>query len=121
MQIRNGSANFAPPLRIRINRVADHFDISRATLQRHDKHRPPGKLDLLRDALKGLGARHVGYGVQAEHYPIVGAILLETFAEFLGENWTEVTQSGWAEAYGVVCSIMLEGAAQAELPVKDAA
>src|ERR1051326_6513090 len=35
------------------------------------------KPEVLTSALKGLGARHVGYGVQAEHYPIVGAILLE--------------------------------------------
>src|SRR5262249_47668011 len=33
--------------------------------------------------LKDLGRRHVDHGVGPEHYPLVGAVLLETFAAFL--------------------------------------
>ena len=65
---------------------------------------------VLTNALKGLGQRHVRYGVQPEHYPIVGAVLLDTFADFLGERWTPAHHDAWAEAYEVVCTIMLEGA-----------
>ena len=68
------------------------------------------KPEVLTSALKGLGQRHVKYGVQPEHYPIVGAILLDTFADFLGEHWTPAHHDAWAEAYEVVCTIMLEGA-----------
>jgi len=68
------------------------------------------KPEVLTSALKGLGQRHVAYGVLPEHYPIVGAILLETFAAVLGERWTPALYNAWAEAYGVVCTIMLEGA-----------
>jgi len=68
------------------------------------------KPEVLTSALKGLGQRHVNYGVRPEHYPIVGAILLETFADVLGERWTPALHNAWAEAYGVVCTIMLEGA-----------
>src|SRR5215467_12555904 len=64
----------------------------------------------LTSALKGLGQRHVAYGVRPEHYPIVGAILLETFADFLGDDWTPAYQDAWAQAYEVICAIMLEGA-----------
>jgi methyl-accepting chemotaxis protein len=37
--------------------------------------------------LADLGARHAGYGVRAEHYPVVGAVLLETMAEVAGAAW----------------------------------
>jgi hemoglobin-like flavoprotein len=68
------------------------------------------KPEVLTSALQGLGQRHVSYGVRPEHYPIVGAVLLETFAHILGERWTRAYHEAWAEAYGIVCTIMLEGA-----------
>ncbi len=68
------------------------------------------KPEVLTSALKGLGQRHVKYGVRPEHYPIVGTVLLETFADFLGERWTPTYHDAWAEAYEVVCTIMMEGA-----------
>jgi nitric oxide dioxygenase len=67
------------------------------------------KPEVLASALQGLGQRHVNYGVQPEHYPIVGTILLETFAEFLGDTWTKADHDAWAQAYEAICSIMLEG------------
>ncbi len=68
------------------------------------------KPEVLTSALTGLGQRHVTYGVRPEHYPIVGAVLLETFADFLGERWTPAHHDAWAEAYEAVCAIMLQGA-----------
>jgi hemoglobin-like flavoprotein len=68
------------------------------------------KPEVLTSALKGLGQRHVKYGVLPEHYPIVGTILLETFADFLGDDWTPVYHDAWAQAYEAICAIMLEGA-----------
>ena len=68
------------------------------------------KPEVLVSALKGLGQRHVAYGVQPEHYPIVGTILLETLADFLGDDWTPAHQDAWAQAYEAICSLMLEGA-----------
>src|SRR6266566_3738537 len=70
------------------------------------------KPEVLTSALKGLGHRHVSYGAGPEHYPIVGAILLETFADFLGERWTRADHDAWAEAYEAVSAIMLEGASE---------
>ena len=67
------------------------------------------KPEVLASALKGLGQRHVAYGVLPEHYPIVGAVLLETFADLLGERWTPAYHDAWAGAYEVICAIMLEG------------
>jgi hemoglobin-like flavoprotein len=68
------------------------------------------KPEVLTSALKGLGQRHVDYGVRPEHYPIVGAVLLETFSDLLGEHWTPAYQDAWAQAYEAICTIMLEGA-----------
>jgi hemoglobin-like flavoprotein len=68
------------------------------------------KPEVLTSALQSLGQRHVKYGVRPEHYPIVGTILLETFADFLGDDWTPAYHDAWAQAYEAICSIMLEGA-----------
>jgi hemoglobin-like flavoprotein len=68
------------------------------------------KPEVLTSALTGLGQRHATYGVRTEHYPIVGAILLETFADFLGERWTPEYHDAWAQAFEAVSAIMLEGA-----------
>ena len=66
--------------------------------------------DALSSALKGLGTRHVKYGVLPQHYPMVGSSLLQTFATNLGTNWTPEVQQAWTEAYGAVTQLMLEGA-----------
>jgi hemoglobin-like flavoprotein len=63
--------------------------------------------------LEELGARHVGYGAEAEHYPVVGSVLLETMAEIAGEAWKPEYTAAWQEAYGVVQNVMLSGAAAA--------
>ena len=73
------------------------------------------KPEVLATALTGLGQRHVAYGVRPEHYPIVGTILLETFADVLGDDWTPAYHDAWAQAYAAICSIMLEGAKVATL------
>jgi hemoglobin-like flavoprotein len=71
------------------------------------------KPEVLTEHLKDLGQRHVQYAVTPEHYPMVGAALLETFATFLGDRWTPECQTAWAEAYEAITSLMLEGAKNA--------
>jgi hemoglobin-like flavoprotein len=66
--------------------------------------------EILSNALKGLGARHIKYGVLPQHYPIVGSSLLKTLEVTLGTAWTPDVQSAWTDAYGVVTQLMLEGA-----------
>ena len=67
------------------------------------------KPDALAPALQGLGQRHAAYGVRPEHYPIVGTVLLDTFAAFLGERWTQERRAAWTEAYQAICALMLQG------------
>ncbi len=66
--------------------------------------------DVLSNALKGLGTKHVKYGVLPQHYPMVGGSLLKTFGVILDDQWTDDTQQAWVEAYQAVSQIMLEGA-----------
>ncbi|MEM9091800.1 MAG: globin family protein [Cyanobacteria bacterium P01_F01_bin.53] len=65
--------------------------------------------DVLTNALKGLGTRHVKYGVFPSHYPMVGGTLLKTMAITLGDSWTPEVATAWTEAYSAITEIMLEG------------
>ena len=44
----------------------------------------PRNLDVIVPALESLGARHVRYGVEPAHYPLIGAALVEAMAEIGG-------------------------------------
>ena len=68
------------------------------------------KPDVLENALKGLGARHVKYGALPEHYPLVGNTLLKTFEQYLNSDWTPEVKQAWVDAYGAVTELMLAGA-----------
>jgi hemoglobin-like flavoprotein len=64
------------------------------------------RLDTLVPAVEALGRRHVGYGVQDEHYATVGAALLWTLGQGLGDAFTPEVEAAWATAYGVLSSVM---------------
>ncbi|MFG6098975.1 globin family protein [Leptothoe sp. ISB3NOV94-8A] len=68
------------------------------------------KPEVLSNALKGLGARHVKYGALPEHYPLVGNSLLKTLEQYAGDAWTSDLKEAWAGAYGAITELMLEGA-----------
>jgi hemoglobin-like flavoprotein len=72
-------------------------------------------LDRIVPALRALGARHVGYGAEAAHYAVVGEVLIASMAEVAGGAWRPEYEAAWADAFGVVAGVMLEGAAAAEL------
>lgn len=72
------------------------------------------KPDTLTNALKGLGTKHIKYGVLPEHYPMVGATLLKTMATTLKDDWTPNVEKAWTEAYTVIAEVMLEGAGHSE-------
>ena len=63
-----------------------------------------------------MGSRHVEYGALPDHYPAVGATLLNSLAEVAGDAWTDEFEQAWSEAYGAISQIMLQGASnRAEL------
>lgn len=61
--------------------------------------------------LEGLGTRHAQYGVHDAHYAQVGAALLWTLEQQLGQGFTPQVKSAWAELYGTVTKVM-QGAAR---------
>jgi hemoglobin-like flavoprotein len=60
-------------------------------------------------AVRQLGARHTGYGVQAHHYQTVGAALLWTLAQGLGEQFTPDVEEAWTAVYTLLAQTMQEG------------
>jgi hemoglobin-like flavoprotein len=68
------------------------------------------RVDALIPALRELGARHVGYGVEDSHYETVGAALLWTLDKALDEDFTPETKAAWAAVYGVLAETMKDGA-----------
>jgi len=62
---------------------------------------------------RALGARHVGYGVQAADYQTLGTALLAALAAVLDDSFDPPTREAWILAYNLVAETMLEGAAAA--------
>jgi nitric oxide dioxygenase len=65
--------------------------------------------------LRELGARHVTYGAQPQHYPVVGEALIAAMATVAGPAWRPEHERAWREAFAVVAGAMLEGATTASL------
>lgn len=57
-------------------------------------------------AVKALGLRHKGYGVQPEHFDAVGQSLIATFRQFLGAAWTPDVEATWGDAYTTLATVM---------------
>jgi hemoglobin-like flavoprotein len=72
-------------------------------------------LDAVLPKLRDLGARHVAYGAEPGHYPVVGEILIGSMADVAGDAWRPEYGHAWAAAFSLVAGAMLEGAAAAEL------
>lgn len=67
-------------------------------------------MNTLAPMLEGLALRHVAYGVKREHYPVAGEVLLETFAELLGDRFTPEMREAWEKAYGEMAELMTTSA-----------
>ena len=65
----------------------------------------------LMPVLKGLGARHGGYGVKDHHYDTVAAALLDTLQRGLVDAFTPEVKTAWIEVYGVLAGTMKAAAA----------
>ncbi len=63
-------------------------------------------LPALVPAVKALGQRHVGYGVQPSHYSTVAVALLWTLEQGLGDDFTMEVRDAWTEVYMVLATTM---------------
>ena len=69
-----------------------------------------GNLETIIPAAQDLGKRHATYGVQPRHYETVGAALLWTLEQGLGDAFTQPVKAAWTEAYTVLSSVMQKSA-----------
>ena len=68
-------------------------------------------LPALVPVLQSLGQRHGGYGVKPAHHAVVGAALVGTLHEALGEAFDARTRSAWEAIYGLIADTMIAAAA----------
>jgi len=68
------------------------------------------RLDQIVPAVQALGRRHAGYGVREEHYGTVGAALLWTLEQGLGDGFTDPVRAAWTDAYETLATVMIEAA-----------
>jgi NAD(P)H-flavin reductase/hemoglobin-like flavoprotein len=61
--------------------------------------------------LRSLGRDHRKFHVSPEHYDIVGAALMEALRTFAGEQWSVEYDQAWRDAYAVIATKMIAGAA----------
>jgi hemoglobin-like flavoprotein len=64
------------------------------------------RIEELVPTIADLGRRHVGYGVTDAHYDSVGAALLWTIEQGLGNAWTAELKAAWAAAYDLLAGVM---------------
>jgi hemoglobin-like flavoprotein len=67
-------------------------------------------LDTILPAASALAKRHVEYGAQAAHYPVVGEALLWTLEQGLGPSWTPPVATAWTAAYTTLSGFMISEA-----------
>lgn len=73
--------------------------------------------ELVRDVTT-LGRRHAHYGVKEGQYESVGAALLWTLEQGLGDQFTQEVRDAWTEAYLLVATLMRRGAGRASCEVR---
>ena len=71
--------------------------------------------DELVSQVAALGRRHVHYGVKDADYESVGAALLWTLEQGLGEEFTSEVRAAWAEAYLTVATVMRRAATKEQV------
>jgi hemoglobin-like flavoprotein len=64
-------------------------------------------LEAILPAASALAKRHVDYGVKAGDYAPVGAALLWTLEQGLGEHWTPQLAAAWTAAYTTLSQYMI--------------
>ena len=71
------------------------------------------RLDEIVPAVQDLGVRHLDYGVRNSHYDTVGAALLWTLEQGLGDPFTPGVKQAWTDVYMLLASTMKEAATAA--------
>ena len=73
------------------------------------------RLDEIVPAVQALGRRHVGYGVTDSHYATVGAALIWTLEQGLGDAFTPELRQAWVTTYTILADTMKDAARETQL------
>jgi len=65
------------------------------------------KLEALGPSVTAIAKKHVAVNVQAEHYPIVGTVLLAAMQDVLGDAASDEIIEAWKEAYFFLADIFI--------------
>ncbi len=57
--------------------------------------------------LKRLGEKHHGYGVETDHYSVMGTVLVATIRDVLGDDFSDEATEAWTAAFRLISSIMI--------------
>jgi hemoglobin-like flavoprotein len=66
-----------------------------------------GDIEKILPAASALAKKHVAYGVGPTHYAPVGAALLWTLEQGLGEKWNDDVATAWTSAYTTLADFMI--------------
>jgi hemoglobin-like flavoprotein len=61
-------------------------------------------------ALQTMGRKHVGYGVELNHYDTFRAAMLKTISDVVGKDLTREIEESWSKTFDVILGLMKEGA-----------
>lgn len=67
------------------------------------------QIEAIMPAVRGLAVRHVGYGVQAAHYALVGRALLSALRDQVA-GFDSEKESAWEAAYTALAQTMIAAA-----------
>lgn len=68
------------------------------------------QIEQLVPVVEKLGRDHVAYGVKDEHYDTVGAALLWTLQQGLGDAYTAEVEDAWSAVYETLAATMKHAA-----------
>jgi len=68
------------------------------------------RLEQIVPAVQALGKRHAAYNVAPADYDMVGAALLWTLKQALGDGFTPDIEAAWAAVYGTLATVMKDAA-----------
>ena len=70
------------------------------------------RLESIAPAVRDLGLRHTGYGVEPADYQTVASALIATLEQGLGSDFTPALQDAWGSCYRVLSGEMMAGASE---------
>ena len=76
------------------------------------------RLETMLPAVRNLGRRHASYGVTDKDYQTVGAALLWTLEQGLGEQFTAGVKAAWTKAYTALADTIANGNGRSGLTEK---